>query len=229
MGKSLNWAEPQFPNLKNGNMNNHLMCLLWKPNKIKHTYILSPCPGGSVFHKYQFSSVLRSLCPTLKRQPTLRSGLKNSVQAFPCHYTELIWVNFPNLEWKNCGAFTHQGKTVFHGDGRIVTIWNPLPPSCVVLGKSQLFWDSVSPSTKGVISSVSVKLCMPGGGALTVTVRIYSVTTYPGLSTSVLVYSCCASIIINSSAFHCQKWSGLNNKLFGHSIYSLHYFSRRSS
>ena len=161
MGKSLNWAEPQFPNLKNGNMHNHFMCLLWKPNKIKHTYILSPCPGGSVFHKYQFSSVLRPLCLTLKRQPHLKVGSQELCSGIPL---SLHRVNFPNVEWKNCGAFTHQGKTVFHGDGRTVTIWNPLPPSCVVLGKSQLSWDSVSPFTKGVISSVSVQLCMPGAG-----------------------------------------------------------------
>lgn len=58
--------------------------------------------------------------------------------------------------------------------------------------------------------------CVCPGRKLKVKILIiYRVTTCPGLSRSVLVYSCCPSIILNSSASPCQKWPGL--------VWTIHY------
>ena len=125
-------------------------------------------------------------------------------------------------------GFIHQGKTIFHGDGRIVTILTPSPPSCVVLGGQVTALLRLRfPIYKR--KSLSAFSCVCLGDKLEVTVLTYKVTLCPGLSRSVPVFSCCPSIIINSSVFHDQKWAGLDNKLFGQSVYPRHHFSRRSS
>ena len=214
--KSLNGAEPQLPNLKNGNMNNHLVCLLWKPKKIKYIHVQAQHPGNSVFC-VSFLLFWDLSVPPSEGSPTWRAGLKNPVQAFP-----VIRANFLSLEWKNFWGFIHQGKTIFHRE--LSLCW---------LLCHQAVWSWTSHSTSETLFShlqkevsVSIQLCMPGGKLKVLT---YKVTTWPGLSRSAPVFSCCPSIIINSSVFHCQKWAGLDNKLFGQSVHPHHHFSRRSS
>ena len=119
-------------------------------------------------------------------------------------------------------------ETIFHGDGRIVTILTPLPPGCVVLGGQvtallRLRFPIYQRTSLSAFSCVSL------GEKLEVTVLTCKVTLCPGLSRSVPVFSRCPSVIINSSVFHGQKWAGLDNKLFGQSVYPRHHFSRRSS
>lgn len=125
------------------------------------------------------------------------------------------------------GFHPPRGKKPFFMETELSIFWLP---------RHQAVWSWAGHSSseirfphlgKGAVSSVSIQLCVlgvGGRGGLATTALLYRVTMCPALSRSVLVHSCCPSTVINSSAFRCQKWSGLSNKLFGHSIYSLHRF-----
>lgn len=109
-GRSLNFSEPQFPNMKGGGEYPPcVFAVITKPDEIHICPITVSRMWGMFCKCHFFFSVSRvpglelpvplvhAPNPTSEGSPALRLVFKNSVPAFPYHYT----VNFSNLEWEN--------------------------------------------------------------------------------------------------------------------------------
>lgn len=156
-----------------------------------------------MFSKCWFSFCFKISLSHPRRQPHLKGRSQEPCSRLSCHYTESLSLS---QEWKSFWSFIHQGKP-FPGDGRIVAILTPSPPSCVVLGGQVTALLRLRfPIYKGSLTGYSAVYAR-GKTRAPVTLLIRWPGA-PGLSRSVTVFSRCPSRLVIALPWSEVGWFG---------------------